>query len=154
MSKKKILILIGSILLIGAIILFIVCVSIFSSIYAKYFALYFPYGELTDNSDVYLYEKMIDDITWNGGAICASLMFLSFPLGITGLVLLIIGAVKKEKPKQVQDNIIDVTSSVRPINPSFNENNDENVMNFCPRCGNRLNSNDAFCGRCGYKIKR
>lgn len=26
-------------------------------------------------------------------------------------------------------------------------------MNFCPKCGNKLNENDKFCSNCGYKIE-
>ena len=26
-------------------------------------------------------------------------------------------------------------------------------MNYCPKCGNKLNENDKFCSNCGYKIE-
>ena len=75
---------------------------------------------------------------------CYIFMALSAVMVIAGIIMLVI---KPRSAITVQNNYLP------PIQPPVINNVNNTEINFCPRCGNKIESNSRFCTKCGLKLR-
>lgn len=74
---------------------------------------------------------------------CYIFMALSALMVIAGIIMLVI------KPR----NTITVQNHyLPPMQPPVINNVNKNEINYCPRCGSKIESNSRFCTKCGLKL--